>query len=190
MSTSTQESDPSISNFISIFSAASEKYKKLTKQDLYSHPFAAQLDRCDSPAEVLDVFRTQAEAFQEFRKGDERLMKWLDPIVNILTKFSATVSAGNALIVSFKEFHLSRSQYDNSCFLATLTRKCDLYCYYCSPRGTSFPSRSPRVPLTSTSFRRRRMLSQAMTLLSTSSRPFSIFFDVSTSIRRSDSQLK
>jgi hypothetical protein len=107
MSTSTQETDPSISNFISIFNAASETYKKLTKHDLYSHPFATQLDGCNSPADVLDVFRTQAEAFQEFRKGDERLMKWLDPIVNILTKFSATVAAGNALIVSFKEFHPS-----------------------------------------------------------------------------------
>jgi fungal STAND N-terminal Goodbye domain len=96
MSASLQETDPSISNFVSIFKAASERYKKLTKQDLDAHPFAEELGKCDSPAAVLDLFQTQAQAFEEFRKGDERLMKWLDPTVNIITKFSATVAAGNA----------------------------------------------------------------------------------------------
>jgi hypothetical protein len=109
MSARTQETDPSISNFISIFKVASEGYKKLTKHDLDTHPFAAELASCSSPADVLNLFRIQAEAFEEFRKGDERLIKWLDPIVNILIKFSATAPTGNALIVSLKEFDPSRT---------------------------------------------------------------------------------
>ncbi|KAI0249044.1 hypothetical protein BJV78DRAFT_1354528 [Lactifluus subvellereus] len=67
------------SNFISIFDAASNEYKKLTKQDLHTHPLADQIHNCDSPDAVLVLFQRQAEAFDEFCKGDNRLMKWLNP---------------------------------------------------------------------------------------------------------------
>jgi hypothetical protein len=146
MSASSQEIDPSISNFVLIFKAASERYKNLTKQDLDAHPFAEELGKCDSPAAVLNVFRVQAQAFEEFRKGDERLMKWLDPTVNILTKFSATIAAGNALIVSFNEPYPSRSLSHKFCFAAALTRKYGLYWYNYSPRGRFFPICCQRVP--------------------------------------------
>jgi hypothetical protein len=99
-STSKQATDPSTSNFTSIFEAATNEYKKLTKKDLHTHLFAAQFDRCDSPAAVLDVFRRQAHAFEEFRKGDERLIQWLDPTVNILSTFSSTFGEALALVVS------------------------------------------------------------------------------------------
>ncbi|KAI0253332.1 hypothetical protein BJV78DRAFT_1152997 [Lactifluus subvellereus] len=69
--------DPSISNFTSIFEAAAKEYKGLTKKDLQIHPFAAQFDRCDSPGAVLGIFQNQAQAFDQLRNGDERLMKWL-----------------------------------------------------------------------------------------------------------------
>ncbi|KAI0248661.1 hypothetical protein BJV78DRAFT_1156397 [Lactifluus subvellereus] len=76
---SNQAADPSISNFTSIFETAAKEYKKLTKKDLHNHPFAAQFDRCDSPGAVLGVFQNQAQAFDQLRNGDERLMKWLSP---------------------------------------------------------------------------------------------------------------
>jgi hypothetical protein len=98
--TSKQATNPSTSNFTSIFEVAAKEYKKLTKKDLHTHPFAAQFDRSDSPGAVLDIFRTQASAFEEFRKGDERLIKWLDPTVNILSTFSATFGEALALVVS------------------------------------------------------------------------------------------
>jgi hypothetical protein len=99
-STSKQATNPSTSNFISIFEAATNEYKKLAKKDLHTHPCAAQFNKCDSPHAVLDVFRNQAQAFEEFRKGDERLIKWLDPTVNILSTFSATFGEALALVVS------------------------------------------------------------------------------------------
>ena len=43
-----------------------------------------QFDSCDSPDTVLGLFRKQAEIFDEMHKGDERLIKWLDPMVHIL----------------------------------------------------------------------------------------------------------
>ncbi|KAH9080600.1 hypothetical protein EDB83DRAFT_998212 [Lactarius deliciosus] len=85
------------SNFISIFEVAAKKYKKLTKQDLNTHPFSVVFDSCDSPDTVLDVFRKQAEIFDEIRKDNEKLIQWLDPMVHVLFTFSATLGEGVGL---------------------------------------------------------------------------------------------
>jgi hypothetical protein len=98
MSSVNQPTDLSISNFADIFDAASNEYRRLTKHDLHTHPFAAVLDNCDSPDAVLNVFRKQARAFGEFCRGDDRLMKWLDPTVHILFTLSATLGEGIALV--------------------------------------------------------------------------------------------
>jgi hypothetical protein len=98
MSSTSQPTDLSTSNFTNILDAASDEYRKLTKQDLRTHPFAAVLRTCDSPDTVLNVFRGQACAFDEFCKGDDNLMKWLNPIVNILFTLSGTLGEGIALV--------------------------------------------------------------------------------------------
>jgi hypothetical protein len=107
--TSKQATESPISNFISIFEASATEYKKLTKKDLHTDPFAAQFDKCDSPGAILDIFRTQASAFDEFRKGDQSLIKWLDPTVNILSTFSTTLGEGLALVVSIQFFLVTAS---------------------------------------------------------------------------------
>jgi hypothetical protein len=98
MSTSNQITDPDTSNFTAIFDAASQEYKSLTKQDLGTHPFAAALEGHDSPDAILAVFRKQAQAFDKIRQGDDKLMAWLTPIVNILFTFSATLGEGIGLV--------------------------------------------------------------------------------------------
>jgi hypothetical protein len=98
MSSVNQTTDLSISNFSNIFGAASNEYRRLTKKDLLTHPFAAVLDTCNSPDAVLNVFREQARAFDEFCKGDDSLMKWLNPTVNILFTLSGTLGEGIALV--------------------------------------------------------------------------------------------
>jgi hypothetical protein len=106
MSTSNQTTDPSTSNFIAIFDAAEQEYKTLTKQDLGTHPFAAALEAYNTPDAILGVFRKQTQAFDKFRKGDDKLMTWLTPIVNTLFIFSGTLGEGIAL-VSLRSFLLS-----------------------------------------------------------------------------------
>ncbi len=91
MSTSRQTTDRSIANFTTIFDAAVNEYKTLTKQDLGTHPFAAAFENSTSLDSVLDIFRAQTQAFDEFCKGDDKLMAWLTPIVNILFTFSSTL---------------------------------------------------------------------------------------------------
>ena len=76
----------------------------MTGKRLDTHPFATQLDSCRSPEAVSNVLRTQMQAFKKFRDGDEKLMTWLNPIVNILFVFSATLGNGIGLVSSFIQF--------------------------------------------------------------------------------------
>src|SRR5579863_5942118 len=100
MSTTNQKAGPSRSydNFTAIFQLALDEYETVTGKPLRTHPFATQLESCDSPHAVSNVLRTQVEAFSKFRKRDERLMTYLDPTVNILFTFSATLGEGVGLV--------------------------------------------------------------------------------------------
>jgi hypothetical protein len=98
MFTSNQKTNLSTANFTAIFDAASNEYKTLTKQDLETHPFAAAFENSSSPDSIMDLFRKQAHTFDKFCKGDDKLMTWLTPIVNILFTFSETLGEGIGLV--------------------------------------------------------------------------------------------
>ncbi|KAI9430056.1 hypothetical protein H4582DRAFT_2064231 [Lactarius indigo] len=89
-----QTSTPS-SNFKSILDTtlnqALSGYKKKTGKTLFDHPLAAELRRCDTVDAVLEILQGQASAFQQFRDGDQRLMKWISPVVDVLYTFSGTL---------------------------------------------------------------------------------------------------
>ena len=85
--------------FDTIFRVALEAYKKQTKKDIASHPLAAQLTSCDTPGAILDVLRAQVQAFDQSRSSDhEKMTKWLDPTVNVLFAFSATLNSVAGLV--------------------------------------------------------------------------------------------
>ena len=90
-----QTSTPS-SNFKSILDAALSAYKKKTGKELLDHPLATEVRRCESVDGILTILQGQAREFQRFRDGDQRLMKWISPVVDVLYKFSDTlgVAAG------------------------------------------------------------------------------------------------
>jgi hypothetical protein len=88
----------SFSTFRSIFDAASKEYKKTTGHDLQSHPFATELAHCDSPDAILQTYQNQANALDQTEKCNQTLMKWLDPTVNLLCMFVATLGEGVALV--------------------------------------------------------------------------------------------
>ena len=110
MSASNQTTGPS-ATFAAIFEAASDKYKTLTGQDLRKHPLATEIEsNNNSPDSILGVFRKQAQALDKFRKDDDKLIKSLTPIVNILFTFSATAGADIGL-VSLCYFSISALQF-------------------------------------------------------------------------------
>ena len=92
-STSTSQS-----NFVSVFNAALEIYKRKTKKDLASHPLLPSFQSCDSPEAILAVLREQIPAFNQPENGDDRLTKWVAPTINVLYSFSATLGGGVGLV--------------------------------------------------------------------------------------------
>jgi hypothetical protein len=85
------------SNFQLIVNNALDMYKKRTKNDLLAHPLAPQLQACESPGAILAVLQQQVQGLDQSR-SDDRWTKWLDPTVNVLFAFSATLGAGVGLV--------------------------------------------------------------------------------------------
>lgn len=88
----------SLSNFQSIFNTALKSYEKKTKNDLLAHPLAAQLQACNSPDDILAILQEKVKELDISRSVDERLSKWLNPTINVLYAFSATLGAGVGLV--------------------------------------------------------------------------------------------
>ena len=102
----TSTSTPS-SNFQSIFYLALKSYEKKTKKDLLAHPLAAQLHACKSPGDILTVLQGKVDELDQSRSADERLSQWLNPTINVLYSFSATIGAGVGLVSAVKSTCLS-----------------------------------------------------------------------------------
>ena len=84
--------------FKNIFEKALKEYNKKTKQNLIAHPLSTQLQRCDSPAAILNILQDQVDQFNQSRSADERLRKWLSPTINVLYAFSETLGEGISLV--------------------------------------------------------------------------------------------
>jgi len=87
-----------------LIEASLTRYEEEMKKDLRTHPLMAKLkpEACKSTAEILDVFRTQVEQFKEFASGDDKLMKSLNPIVNVLYASSSVIGTGVGLVSSIR----------------------------------------------------------------------------------------
>ena len=93
----TPAATPPPSNIERIFDTALKSYQKKTKQDLKKHDLFKQLEQCDSPGAILAAF--QADLFGSYRAGgDDGLIKWFVPTVNVLYAFSAALGQGVALV--------------------------------------------------------------------------------------------
>jgi hypothetical protein len=84
--------DPS-SRFQNIYDKALEDYTKKTKKNLTSHPLFSHLIACDSADAILIALRNQIREFYQPTNCNDRLTKWLDPVVHVLCTFSTTIGA-------------------------------------------------------------------------------------------------
>jgi len=98
MSASCRTASPSPDNFTAIFNSALSQYQRVTGKHLETHPFASQLVSWHSPEAVSEILRKQVQVLSRFRKGDEKLMKWLRPTVDILFTFSSMLAEGIGLV--------------------------------------------------------------------------------------------
>jgi hypothetical protein len=88
------------SNFRNIFVAAVKAYEKKTKTDLLTHPLATQLQSCNSSSDILGVLHDKVNEFDQSRSDNGRLSSWLNPTINVLYAFSATLGGGVGLVSS------------------------------------------------------------------------------------------
>ena len=95
---SSASASTSSSNFQSIFNTAMKAYEKKTKKDLLAHPLAARLQACKSADDIFAILQEKVNEFDQSRSADERLSKWLNPTINVLYSFSATLGAGVGLV--------------------------------------------------------------------------------------------
>ena len=90
----------SSSTFKPIFDNALKEYQRRAKKDLLTHPLASQLQACDSPGRILALLQQQVQELDQSQSGDDRLIKWLDPTVNVLYALSDTLGEGVGLVCS------------------------------------------------------------------------------------------
>ena len=91
---------PTRANYQSIFDSALQEYKKKTRKDLSSNPLFHKLQSCDSPDDIITTLRQQIPGFDPSAGGssDDRLTRWLDPTVKVISAFSATIGSTVALV--------------------------------------------------------------------------------------------
>ena len=86
-------------NYQRIIYDALREYKMRTNNDLLAHPLTSQLHACDSTGAILTVLQQQVQG-QDQSRNDDRWTRWLDPTVNVLFAFSATLEAGVGMVCS------------------------------------------------------------------------------------------
>ena len=153
----------SSSNFRTIFVAAIKEYEKKTKTDLLTHPLATQLQSCESSSDILAVLHNKVDEFDKARSHNEKLSSWLNPTINVLYAFSATLGQGVGL-VSLN----SSTGHFFIVFTDILAREYHL-CWYRSSllgkhifvEGSSMLMMSVRPPRTSTRVKKRSPISSS-----------------------------
>ncbi len=95
---SSSQTPASFSQFKPILDAALSEYKKKTGKDLLDNWLTKELQSCESVEAVLDIIQHQAEAFDKFRGGDKKLMKWIGSSVHVLYTISATLGEGIGMV--------------------------------------------------------------------------------------------
>ena len=77
--------------FLPLYKSALQAYEKTAGITLAEHPFALQLQSCDSLEFMTSVLQCQAEALGVFQ-GSDRVMKNIKSTVPILSRLSSTAS--------------------------------------------------------------------------------------------------
>jgi hypothetical protein len=103
---SKNDADRTLPHYQHILDAASANYLKDTGRDLVKDQVAVEIKSCESSNDILNVVKRHAEKFDEFRKGDSELMKYLEPIVKGLHVLFANkaLSAGVSQVCRMKVF--------------------------------------------------------------------------------------
>jgi hypothetical protein len=88
---------PSSSSFQNLFNAALVDFENQTGTRLLDHPFARQLEACDSLDSITAILQEQAQFFRGFRGDDGKITKSLKSSVNVLYTLSNSTILGQVI---------------------------------------------------------------------------------------------
>jgi hypothetical protein len=91
-------SSTSSSSNIQLITDALVDYGKTTGIDLSKNPFAAALERTNSPGAILELLQEREKAFKDYREGNRRLISCLSPSVNVIQAFSGVLGEAVSLV--------------------------------------------------------------------------------------------
>ena len=91
------------------FETSLKEYEKKTDISLLTHPLMVQLQDCNSLADILVFLRSQVPQSEQTTSADEKMIKWLDPIVNVLSPSSPVISACVGLVNPIQAIFLQSS---------------------------------------------------------------------------------
>ena len=98
-------SSSSFASNIQLVTNALADYAKTTGVDLSNNPFAAAIERSNSPETILELLQEREMAFNEYRDGNRRLITSLSPAVKVLQAFSGIL--GEAVSLVSHKYHPS-----------------------------------------------------------------------------------
>jgi hypothetical protein len=73
-------------------------YGKKTGIDLSNNPFAAAIERENSPRAILELLQEREKAFKDYREGNRKLISYLSPAVNVIQAFSGILGEAVSLV--------------------------------------------------------------------------------------------
>ena len=91
-------SSTSSTSNIRLITDALADYAKLTGVDLPNNPFAAAIERANSPGDILELLQEREKAFKDYREGNRRLISCLSPAVNVIQAFSGILGEAVSLV--------------------------------------------------------------------------------------------
>ena len=92
--------NPARANYQIVLDSALREYKKKTRKDLSSNPLCHKLQSCNSLDDIIIILRQQIPDLDLSAGGcgEDRLTKWLDPTVKVISAFSATIGGAVSLV--------------------------------------------------------------------------------------------
>jgi hypothetical protein len=83
---------------IQLITDALVDYAKVTGIDLSESPFAAAIEKANSPGAILELLQEREKAFKDYREGNRRLISCLSPAVNVIQAFSDVLGEAVSLV--------------------------------------------------------------------------------------------
>ncbi|KAH9023675.1 hypothetical protein EDB85DRAFT_1894691 [Lactarius pseudohatsudake] len=77
---------------------ALDNYAEQMKIDLQDNPFAEEINGCDSPGAILQLFERNKDEFKEYRDKNRKFIDCLNPVVQFVHAFSGILGEATSLI--------------------------------------------------------------------------------------------